>query len=278
MLCRSARGHGLLCDFEESLGLQHVVKRLVRGQNDVFSGSQSISVLCLFPEFRVRHQIRRSPKVSDELAETHSGSCMFEQARCIKSSGTNAAAYIGIDSGYRAVKIRKLSRARLAIDLMLRESQQTPNTNAGIILEGQLLSLSTGQAHDNTRRLCRVRRLSIDRRARLQRGLNRRICPRRVLRLVGQRNLARDSCDLRLRGGRQILPLPRFVGHLCPARRGQKRTEDYQRCAESESTDPLHRVTSDAGCVVLIRAFPSTGSLRSDVPVSRTPADKQPAR
>jgi len=73
-------------------------------------------------------------KVGDELAEGDASARMFKQTRCCERAGADAAAFVGLDRRYGAIKIGKFCRPGLAIDLMLCQRKQTPTLMRGLFL------------------------------------------------------------------------------------------------------------------------------------------------
>ena len=80
-------------------------------------------------------------EVGDELAEGYSRAGVFKQAGRSERSGADAAAFVGVDGGHGAIKIREFRRPGLAIDLMLGQRQQAPDADPGIVLDGHLFCL-----------------------------------------------------------------------------------------------------------------------------------------
>ena len=116
--------HGLLRDFEQCLGLQRVVKSLIRGQNNIFCGRERVSVLRLLLEFGRSDKVGGASEVCDELAQTVTPAPACSSRRdAVSEPGADAAAFVGIDCRYGAVESGEFRRPGLAINLMLCQSQ-----------------------------------------------------------------------------------------------------------------------------------------------------------
>jgi hypothetical protein len=115
---------------------------LIRGKHNIFRGREAVSILCFFLKLRSSHKIGGSSEVGDELIQRNAGPGVFEQARRIEFSSPDAAAFVGIDGCYGAIKGGKFGGSRLAINLVLRQGEEMSNTDPGIILKSQLFRLS----------------------------------------------------------------------------------------------------------------------------------------
>jgi len=72
---------------------------------------------------------------------------MVQQTRCIEFAYADAAALVCQSRRDRPVKSWQFGRPGLAINLVLRQSKQVSNTDARVILHGQLFGFGASQAH-----------------------------------------------------------------------------------------------------------------------------------
>ncbi len=136
-----AGSYRLLCDLQNRLRSERVVKRLVGRQHDLFLGSKRVSIRGTLAKFLGKDQVVSPAKIGDELAYAGARAGMGEQARSRQRARGDAAGVLRLFRGDCPIDGGEFGGTSFSHHLVLRQREQPAHAHARIVLKRQLFGL-----------------------------------------------------------------------------------------------------------------------------------------